>query len=391
MNVRERRALTNAAIATGVTMLFGFAIASVVGGGGEPASPTSAPSNGARVTCAPSWEAIPSPDPQDGGSLLLGVSAIAANDAWAVGGSGDPVDPTHTLALRWNGAEWDLVETPNLGTVANRFNAVDELSPDAAYAVGQTSNGVSDAPLAAVFEAGTWALLPLPSDLSEGTLTGVAAIATDDVWVVGSTGDPVVGSERALALRWDGTAWERGSVSPAIGGGRSALVAVTALGPDDVWAVGYHHNTPAVLHYDGRAWSRSSADVQGDLLAVTAVAPDDAWAVGSTIARFDGKAWSPSGLVRREGALGGIGAVSPTDVWAAGVRSAGEPDEPKALVQRWDGSRWSLVGGGGVPGSETLTAITTVPDGTVLAVGYRDAKGGRSTLVIRGTTCLGGA
>ena len=372
-------------------MLFGFAIASVIGGESEPVPPTATPSKEPTVTCVPSWESIPSPDPQDGGSLLLGVSAIAADDAWAVGGSGDPTDPTHTLALRWNGAEWDLFETPNLGSVANRFNAVDELSPDAAYAVGKTSNGVSDTPLAAVFEAGTWSLLALPSDLSEGTLTGVAAMATDDVWVVGSTGDPVVGSERALALRWDGSAWERAPVIPAIGGGRSALVAVSALSADDVWAVGYHHNTPAVLHFDGDAWSRSNADLQGDLLAVTAVGQDDAWVVGSTIARFDGTKWSTWGSVRGEGTLGGIGAVSPADVWAVGVRSPGDSGESKALVQRWDGDRWSLVGGGGVPGSETLTAISTLPDVTVLGVGYRDAKGGRSTLVIRGTTCLGGA
>jgi hypothetical protein len=390
VNTRQRRALINAAVAAGATMLLGLALVSLLFDGEEAALPRATPSSPA-VTCAPTWEAIPSPDPQDGGSLLLGVSAVAADDAWAVGGSGDPVDPTRTLAIRWSGAEWDVVPTPNAGTVGNRFNAVDALSPDAAFAVGHSSDGVGDTPLAAAWQAGAWELLPMPDDLGEGALTGVTAIATDDVWAVGWTGDPALETERALGLHWDGSGWTRAPVIPAIGGGRSSLTAVSALASNDVWAVGYHHNGPTVVHFDGIAWSRSTMDAEGDFLAIAAVAPGDAWVAGSDVARFDGQAWTPAGAVRGEGTVGGIDAVSPTDVWAVGVRPAGEQGEPKALVQRWDGARWALVAGTGVPGSETLTAVSALSDGTVLAVGYRDARGGRSTLVVRGATCFPGA
>lgn len=389
MNTRQRRALTNAAIAGGITMLLGSALVSALSGG-EPviiASPSPSPSP--SVVCAPSWDPVLSPDPEDGGSLLLGVAAVSADDAWAVGGAGDPVAPTSTLTVRWNGAEWDVVSSPNAGSVANRFDAVDALSPDAAWAVGRSSNGVGDLPTAAQWDGVSWTLLPLPADLAEGALTGVAAFATDDVWVVGYTGDAAAGLERAVALHWNGLEWEEAPVKPAIGGGRAGLVAVSGIAPDDVWAVGYHRNQPLILRYDGRAWARSGNELREPLAGIAGVAPDDAWAVGAAIERWDGSAWTPLGTVRGEGDLRGVAAVGPQDVWAVGTRVSLDEGILKPLVQRWDGQRWALARGR-APGSITLTAVTAVPDGTVLAVGYRDVRGTRSTFVLRATGCPAG-
>ena len=43
-----------------------------------------------------SWKRVPSPTPA-GGAFLLGVAAVSARNAWAVGGG---------LILRWNGVTW---------------------------------------------------------------------------------------------------------------------------------------------------------------------------------------------------------------------------------------------------------------------------------------------
>jgi hypothetical protein len=386
VNARRRQALINAAIAGGITMLLGVALVSVLSGE-EPEVVTSpSPSPSPSTVCVPTWEPVQSPDPEDGGSLLLGVSVVSADEAWAVGGAGDPIAPTSTLTTRWNGFGWVVVPSPNAGSVANRFDAVDALSPDAAWAVGRSSDGSGDVPTAAQWDGAAWGLLPLPADLTEGALTGVAALATDDVWAVGYVGDPAEELERAIALRWDGVGWVSAPVKPAIGGGHSALVAIAGTAADDLWAVGYQRQRPVILHYDGRAWARSTTEVRGVLAGVTGVLPDDAWAVGDSIQHWDGSAWAELGTVRQEGDLKGVAAVGPQDVWAVGTRVAVEEGILKPLVQRWDGDRWTLVDGR-APGSITLTAVSAVPDGTVMAVGYQDVRGARSSFVLQARMC----
>jgi hypothetical protein len=385
----QRRALLNALVAGGVTMLVGFLLVAAFGGGGPVPIASPSATSTPVVSCTPSWETVPSPDPEDGGSLLLGVSAIAADDAWAVGGTGDPVEPTRTLAIRWNGAEWDAVGTPNAGAVANRFDAVDALSPDAAWAVGRSSDGVGDAPLVAVWDGAAWGLQPLPGELGEGALTGVTALSTTDVWAAGYTGDPVAANERALLLHWDGTRWGRERIAPAIiGGGRSLLRSIAAVGPTDIWAVGYQRNRPALMHFDGTAWIRSNTDLEGRLDALGVVAPGDAWAVGTIVADLTGEEWAEYSQVREGSSLSSVSAVSAADVWAVGARSGKAEGEMKALVLRFNGGDWQPVAGESISGSETLTGVSALSDGTLLAVGYRDAGGRRSTLVLRGTTCI---
>ena len=217
---------------------------------------------------------------------------------------------------------------------------------------------------------------------------GVAAIQTDDVWAVGYEGDVEAHTERAVALRWDGGEWKSAPVLPTLGSGRSALVAVAATSRTDAWAVGYRRNEPVILHFDGRAWAISMSEVPGHALGVAALAPEDAWVVGERVQRWDGKGWAQAGTVRAKGVLRAIAAVGPSDVWAVGDRPT-EASILKPLVQRWDGTSWQVLRGRGTAGSISLTAVSAVPDGTVLAVGYRDGPRGRTTFAIQGTTCPG--
>jgi hypothetical protein len=118
--------------------------------------------------------------------------------------------------------------------------------------------------------------------------------------------------------------------------------------------------------------------------AIEPVTPSDAWVV--PIQRFDGAEWSAPDNLRVDGELFSVSAVSPDDLWAVGSR-VGEDGRSRAIVMRFDGRRWMSVTGPSVPGSDALTAVDALPDGTVLAVGYRDVEVGRRTLTIRGTSC----
>jgi hypothetical protein len=95
-----------------------------------------------------------------------------------------------------------------------------------------------------------------PCAISE-TLNGVAAIASDDIWAVGTrfiTGP----GPRMLIKHWDGVRWT-GVISPNVGTHENTLHAVAASGASDAWAVGEYRDDSnfertLTLRWDGARW-----------------------------------------------------------------------------------------------------------------------------------------
>lgn len=128
------------------------------------------------------------------------------------------------------------------------------------------------------------------------------------------------------------------------------------------------------------------------LNAVSAVG-DQAWAVGSfqrpgdccvphaLIEHWDGDRWSvvsnPGAHVSVESPLNGVAAVSATDVWAVGQLG----DQP--LVEHWDGDRWSVVPNPEVTSPAWLDAVIAVAEKDIWAVG---SMGRRPCCGSRGTS-----
>lgn len=391
----HRRALANGAVSAVATAAIGFAVVALIGGeAGEPAARTSPTATvSPPPVCAPVYEVLPTEDPSDAGNLLLSVAAIAPNDAWAVGGAGilgnDPVDDTSQLLIEhWDGSTWVSTDPLGPGTASNTLRSVSAIGKRNVWAVGSTSDGSGFGPLILHFDGTQWLQSSAPTDLAAAELYGVSADASDDVWAVGTSVDRLgSGFERAIALHFDGGTWTSTEILPAVGDGRSGLLSVSALSPDDVWAVGYHHNRPLILHFDGQAWSQNAIDSKGSLWAALDVGIGDAWAAGTTIQHFDGAAWAERGAIRSDGILRGAADVAPNDIWAVGFKERRASAESKALVMRWNGTRWFLLKGQPIPGQERLVSVSALPDGTVLAVGSRTSKSGVSTLAVRGVDC----
>jgi hypothetical protein len=268
----------------------------------------------------------------------------------------------------------------------NELRAVDASEANDVWAVGRTSSGLGEQPLILHYDGAEWTQQELPSEI-DGVLNGVVAVSPTDVWAVGYAGDPALSLERALVLHWDGTAWADVEIARAIGGGKAALVDIEGVSPTDLWAVGYHRLQPAILRFDGEAWSRSPTEVPGTLEAVEAFATSEVWAVGSPIQRFDGEAWSVAPLAREGADLVDVAAIGGLDIWAVGSRPSKEEGTTRAAVYRYSGRRWVPVDGPSVAGSDTLTAVDALPDGTLLAVGWKDVDLERETLAIRGASC----
>ena len=274
---------------------------------------------------------------------------------------------------------------PSPGSETNELLSVDASEPNDVWAVGRTASGFGDRPLVLRYDGTAWDVVAMPADLT-GVLTGVEALAPNDVWVVGFSGDPTASLNHALILHWDGELWATVDTGRAVGGGASLLNDVTALGPEDLWAVGTSHNQPLIIHFDGRTWARTETPVRGIANAVEPVAAEDAWVVGRPIQRFDGQAWSQAANIRGDGQL------------SRSRRSPRRTSGPSASdpAARGSRARWSCGStdgagsrsrGSTVPGSDALNAIDALSDGTVLGVGYKDVETGRRTLAIRGNTC----
>ena len=90
-------------------------------------------------------------------------------------------------------------------------------------------------------------------------LNAVAAVSAHNIWAVGYS---ISGSgEQPLIEHWDGTKW---SILPSPNSGPTAddaLDGVTAISPNNVWAVGSNMNTGStpgqslIEHWDGVQWS----------------------------------------------------------------------------------------------------------------------------------------
>jgi hypothetical protein len=205
--------------------------------------------------------------------------------------------------------------------------------------------------------------VPLPAGAGSAQLAGVSSTGPADVWAVGRVRVP--GADRTLTLHFDGRAWAvvpSADLPPGQPGGFPAdhLVAVTALAPDDVWAVGARvdpdgltdDDLTLIEHWDGTRWTITpspSPFVQPHLKGVAGQRGGEVFAVG------DG--FDPSSPSRPDGRTGQI-------------------------VLRWDGSRWAAQPTTPISDTQDLLDAAAAAPGIVWAVG-RDFPDGTIALVHR--------
>jgi hypothetical protein len=225
---------------------------------------------------------------------LSGVAAASPEDVWAIGGD---------FLEHWNGTRWHRVPVGADGYLT----AITALAADDAWAVGITRRSA----LIEHWDGRVWTPLPLSRSAStSGQLLGigasryleaVSASADDDVWAVGHdrAAQIAAGKFRTLGvvLHWDGRVWKQ--VATRIGVLRDVTPAgVVAISAKDVWVIanGVLSAYGVALHWDGRRWRTFrlrgpvSADEGGSLSlnSVTAVTPRDIRVVGAERAPGEG-------------------------------------------------------------------------------------------------------
>jgi len=303
--------------------------------------------------------------------LLNAVSSQSASEAWAVGSQ-----DTHTaLVLRWNGARWTKVASPNPGGASGTTSLFDvrAVSPASAWAVGLYQRvGAVAHTLVLRWNGSTWKQMPSPNPGAQGgMLIGVSATSASNAWAVGDYIDQT-GAPKTLTLHWDGTRWTRVS-SPNPGPGFAGLSAVSIVSRSDAWAVGFFDlvgltQRTLLLHWNGTAWKPAIyPGCDGVLSDVSASSASNAWAVGNcstdpVALHWNGTSWTritvPAPAGARNSLLFGVSSLSASQAWAVGYYNTPAIIQ-QTLVLHWDGSRWMQVPSPN-PGGQNNSALVDV-------------------------------
>jgi hypothetical protein len=329
------------------------------------------------------WTITKTVDPSDQANYLSALKAFGANDLWAVGAWYRQNRSTPgTLTEHWNGTSWKRVKSPNVTAGYNELYGVDGAAPDDVWAVGyhNISYYGSERTMALHWDGSAWSVVETPNlGTNANLLGGIAAISADDAWAVGYGDDAGGFRGRAVALHWNGSAWSM--ANPSQPGRRAGFVSVDALASNDVWAVGSDGEAPLAEHYDGSTWSVvSTPDIDGELYAVEAIAPDDVWAAGESddstlVLHWDGSSWavvpSPNGPLPGND-LSDLAAAGPSHVWAVGVSYDDIAVEYQTLVEKWNGTAWKIVSSPNPDPEYSDLEGVTLAGGTLWTVGAED-------------------
>ena len=378
------------------------------------------------VNCTSSWSTVISPNASAGRNVLTALAANAPNDMWGVGFYVNGSSVYQTLAEHWDGNDWSVIPTVNVGPGNNLFQSVTAISATDVWAVGYWRPGTSGPaqPLTEHWNGNGWTVIPAPLAPNSSTpLYSVSASASNEVWAVGISinypGDATLGPRaHAYALHWNGSNWSSVATAalfaPFSGPGVDVmgLSGVKVLSPTNAWAVGdgqdYTGNTPVspdmafIEHWDGSSWSQFSAPTgvapthaNGDFLVDVQGTANDLWAVGgknqayqsfaddALIEHWNGTSWAevaapaPSPAAQSAN-LFALGYVDANNVYAAGA-TASNPfttsELDQTLIERWNGSTWSQMSSMNPSGNDGLVAVAAISTSDLWAAGFMQFTG----------------
>jgi len=272
--------------------------------------------------------------PQESGTtgFLIGLWGTGPTDVYASGRD----------TLHWDGTAWSRLTISS----ARPFWSVWGTRPTDIFAAAD--DGLAH------WDGTSWSI---PDSSPYVTISAAWENGTDDVLVVGGTGETYTDKSTGVGVmfHWDGNAWS--AVSPGID--LPSLNGIWGDAPNDVFVVG---GGGTIAHWDGVTWNKVPSPIIRDLKAIWGSGPEDLFTVGSngTIAHWDGLAWN---LGWRDPTfqslpdMSGVWGTGPKDAFAVG--SAG-------TILHWDGADWKLMESGT---TMNLAQIWSSSSANVFAVG----------------------
>ena len=290
----------------------------------------------------------------------VGVRAVAARGVAKVGAQRTVARSPALAAGRWS-----VVSSPNAMARQGDLMGVSCTSGGSCTAVGQDDNGA----LAEGWSGRKWVMqqMPKPVGAIDSHLSSVSCTSAKACMAVGSS--YFLGSSRVRTLgeRWNGSKWSVQATPNPAGAPDSRLLGISCTSPKSCIAVGsysragYAGGGTLAERWNGKNWAILSS-VDGDQAVesrLTAVACTSAkactavgysWAVPSPyvalVERWDGKRWTvqatPKLAGSRDAYLMGVSCVSLTACTAVGYDTVGIGRPAFTLTETWSGMRWVI-------------------------------------------------
>jgi hypothetical protein len=219
------------------------------------------------------WSRVASPNVADASNTLYGVDAHSAASAWAVGNEcidpacPDPGITTDTIILRWNGKKWSRVASPSPGTTNSVLFGVSAVRADDAWAVGDFTATGGISALIEHWNGAKWSQVTAANPGSSfNDFQAVSAASARDIWAVGDQLGAALPyttlTEHRTGTTWSAVASPNGTTS-TVGANVNFLAGVAAISRTDAIAVGwvqvftdpgiaYH---VMILTWNGTKWS----------------------------------------------------------------------------------------------------------------------------------------
>ena len=90
-----------------------------------------------NLITAQQWSVVQSPSPGETVNLLRSIDGISGSDIWAVGTRDTLVSGNSkykSLTEHWNGANWEVIPSPNIGSEFNDLYSVKAISSNNVFA-----------------------------------------------------------------------------------------------------------------------------------------------------------------------------------------------------------------------------------------------------------------
>jgi hypothetical protein len=241
-------------------------------------------------------------------------------------------------------------------------------------------------------------------------LRGMTCTSASDCWAVAYYHRAASNHDQTLIERWNGTSWSIVASPNTATNENNYLYSVSCTSMSDCWAVGFYISASTnryqtlIERWNGTSWSivaspNSSASENNSLSGVTCTSGSDCWAIGgyhSTAANYDqtlierwnGTSWSivasPNSSANENNSLTGVTCTSGSDCWTVGSYQSASTSRYQTLIERWNGTSWSIVNSpnGSANENNSLWGVTCTSGSDCWTVGYY-GLGSAQTLTAR--------
>jgi hypothetical protein len=251
-----------------------------------------------------------------------------------------------------------------------------------------------------------WSIVKSPNNGSPGTNQFFATTcpSASDCWAVGYS--DIGSGYNTLIEHWNGSAWA--IVSSPNNSGNNILYGVTCNSTSDCWAVGTYSDKNGLFqrtlteHWSGNVWNIVSSPNRGlssppidVLVGVACISSSECWATGSNddqngvgqtlVERWNGTLWTivdspnPSGSNSFQ-AVTCASPSQPEECWAVGETVTGV-GRALTLIEEWDGAAWAIVSSPNSGGYDDLLGVTCASQADCWAVGYYSGATNDQTLI----------